>query len=97
MFSPDTVSVVSGGLSTCARLPELHITRNQRTTWQQRRNESFTSFHMADHYIYYKKLRLEMSSINRDTANTDLHSTHIMQPSLDQDMDIENELCKTLL
>lgn len=52
---------------------------------------------MADHYIYYKKLRLEMSSINRDTANMDLHSTHIMQPSLDQDMDIENELCKTLL
>ena len=35
-----------------------------------------------------------MSSINRDTANMDLHSTHIMQLPLDQDMDTENELCR---
>lgn len=52
---------------------------------------------MVDHYIYYKSSGFEMSSINRETANMDLHSTHIMQLPLDQDMDIENELCKTLL
>ncbi len=32
-----------------------------------------------------------MSSINRETVNMDLHSTHIMQLPLDRAMDIGNE------
>ncbi len=32
-----------------------------------------------------------MSSINRETANMEPHSTHIMQLPLDEAMDIENE------